>query len=163
VGHIKGYKIMKWRVMMVAALTLAACDQTTEEGDTDGSAPDRGAAADARPERGRDAPAAPDRAAPDAPAPDTAAGDASPCKRGEFLVLEMTTPKCKTLPSSVSLPVDSATEADAVKAASGCSCKCEQGWSLKGSKWSCSCCSKYPDCLVEVDVSTATTRCAYYG
>ena len=103
---------------------------------------------------------------PDKVAPaDLATGDSGPCKPGEFVLKAMGKPKCIQLPKSVTLPVDSSQEADAIKKAAGssCSCKCENGWTKQKGKWKCYCCTKYPDCLVEIDEATAATRCELYG
>ena len=94
---------------------------------------------------------------------DLAAGDSGPCKLGEFVLKVGTTPKCIPLPTGVTLPVDSSQEADAIKKAASCSCKCENGWTKNKNKWRCYCCTKYPDCLVEIDEATAATRCELYG
>ena len=94
---------------------------------------------------------------------DLAMADSGPCKPGEFVLKVGTTPKCIPLPTGVTLPVDSSQEADAVKKAANCTCKCENGWTKNKTKWKCYCCTKYPDCLVEIDEATAATRCELYG
>ena len=96
---------------------------------------------------------------------DLVAADSGPCKPGEFVLKTGGKPKCVPLPKGVTLPVDTPQEADAIKKATGssCSCKCENGWTKQNNKWKCYCCTKYPDCLVEIDGATAATRCELYG
>ncbi len=116
-----------------------------------------------------------DQATADGPATDKMAADlptkdilkppteAGACPPGHFLLKNMGKDRCVKLPAGVTLPVDSSTEADAIKAATQCSCKCDPGWTQKAGKWRCYCCSKYPDCLVEIDAATGATRCELYG
>lgn len=155
---------MRLLIALLLLVPLGACTEDAANPGSDSSpTPDAALTTDSATDLVRLDSPGPDRGLVDESVPDLALAEAGQCPPGSFVLKGMGKVFCVPLPSGVTLPVDSAAEADLIKVAAKCACKCDPGWTQQGSKWRCYCCSKYPDCLVEIDAATATTRCEQYG
>jgi len=151
------------RAILLTTLLSACTEDATTPGGDGPPVPDQTLAVDAGTDLARPDGPGLDKGLADLLVPDLALAEAGQCPPGFFVLKGMGKAFCVPLPAGVVLPVDSAAEANLIKAAAKCACKCDPGWTQKGSKWRCYCCSKYPDCLVEIEAATAATRCEQYG